>query len=100
MLEIKPGELPKRLWFRIGDIAKWLDVPAHVIRYWESEFTDALRPLERTKSGCRLYSRRHAAVFGAIKALLYTELYTIAGARRQLRLVAGKPVSDGTDKAG
>jgi DNA-binding transcriptional MerR regulator len=93
MLEIKPGELPNRHWFRIGDISRWLEVEPHVLRFWETEFADELSHLERSKSGQRVYSRRHAVVFGAIKELLYTELYTIAGAKRQLRLAQGRRVA-------
>jgi DNA-binding transcriptional MerR regulator len=88
VLEIKPGELPKRMWFRIGDIAKWLSVEPSALRFWETEFIDALRPLERSKGGQRVYSRRQAVIFGSIKELLRTELYTIAGAKRQLKLAA------------
>lgn len=75
-------------WFRIGEIARWLDLEPHVLRYWETEFKGHLGRVERARSDQRLYSRRNAVVFAVIKELLYVELYTIAGAKRQLRLAA------------
>lgn len=85
-----------RLRYRIGEIARWLDVPTHVIRFWEEEFgARYLGPIERSKSGQRVYSRRNAIAFGAIKELLHVELYTHAGAKRQLDRVAGELRSAG-----
>lgn len=81
------GELPIRMFYRIGDISRWLDVPTHVLRYWETEFAVHL-PVERSKHGQRIYNRQQAVRLAVIKELLYVELYTIAGAKRQLRLAA------------
>lgn len=76
-----------RLRYRIGEVARWLGVDTHVVRFWEEQFgARYLGPLERTRSGQRVYSRRNAVALGAIRELLYVELYTIAGAKRQLRL--------------
>jgi DNA-binding transcriptional MerR regulator len=58
-----------------------------VLRYWETEFSQWLR-LERSQRGRRIYTRRQALTVGVIRELLYTELYTVAGAKRQLRLAA------------
>lgn len=81
----------KRYWYRIGEIARWLDVGTHVIRYWEAQFANELGKLERSPRGQRVYSRRNAVIFGAIKQMLYVEGYTTQGARRKLRELAREP---------
>lgn len=81
-LPILPSNKP---FFRIGEIAAWLDLETHVLRYWETEFLQFVRT-DRSPKGQRVYSRKAATHLAIIKELLYTELYTIAGARRQLRL--------------
>jgi DNA-binding transcriptional MerR regulator len=57
-------------------------VEPHVLRFWESEFPQ-VRP-DRAQSKQRLYTRRHLELFLEIKHLLYDDLYTIAGAKKQL----------------
>jgi DNA-binding transcriptional MerR regulator len=76
-------EIPSdKLFFRIGEVARIVGVPAHVIRFWETEF-EALRP-KKSSSRHRMYRRRDVETLLAIKRLLYEEGYTIAGARRRL----------------
>lgn len=75
-------ELPEKTYFKIGEVAKLLDVEPYVLRYWETEF-DTLEP-EKTKSGQRVYQRHDIEHLLEIKELLYVEMFTIAGARRQL----------------
>ncbi len=77
--------IPDKPFYRISELAKWLDVPQHVLRYWESEFALWLR-VGRSTKGWRVYSQHQAVTLAVIKELLYTELYTLAGAKRQLRL--------------
>ncbi len=60
-------------------------VEPHVLRYWESEFAYWLR-VERSKRGQRIYTRRQVELLIEIRRLLYVELYTIKGAKRQLRM--------------
>ena len=81
-------QLPKQVWFRIGDIARWLDETTPTLRWWEQEFGGLLGRVERSKSGQRIYSRHNAVKFAVIQELLRVELYTIEGAKRQLRLAA------------
>lgn len=69
-------------WVRIGDLARELDVEPHVLRFWESEFH--LRP-NRAKSGQRVYTEAQQNRLRLIRFLLREELYTVDGARRQLR---------------
>ncbi len=75
-------ELPEKTYFKIGEVAKLLEVEPYVLRYWETEF-DVLEP-EKTKSGQRVYQRDDIELLLQIRALLYEEMLTIAGARRQL----------------
>lgn len=74
--------IPDKLYFKIGEVAKMADVPTHVLRYWESEFT-GINP-KRANSKQRLYKRQDVELILKIKTLLHQEGYTIAGARKLL----------------
>ena len=74
-------DLPDKLYFRIGEVARLVGVDSHVLRYWESEFK--MKP-HRSSSGQRLYRKSDLARFLRIKHLLHDEGYTIAGARKAL----------------
>ena len=75
--------LPDRLYFKIGEVAKLVGVKAYVLRYWETEF-NVLRP-GKTRARHRLYRRKDVEMLLEIRRLLYTERYTIEGAKRRLR---------------
>ncbi|NLD28407.1 MAG: MerR family regulatory protein [bacterium ADurb.Bin270] len=75
--------IPNKLYFRIGEVSKLLNVEPYVLRYWESEFTE-IKP-SKSKSGQRLYKRRDVEMLVKIKELLYDERYTINGARKRLK---------------
>ncbi len=72
-----------KLFYKIGEVCKICDVPAHVLRYWETEFPP-LTP-NKNRSGQRIFRERDVQLVVEIKRLLYDEGYTIAGARKQLR---------------
>src|SRR6185436_3867857 len=76
-------ELPDRLYFKIGEVAKIVGVKPYVLRYWETEFP-AIRP-GKTRSKHRLYRRRDVEALLEIKRLLHNERYTIEGAKRRLK---------------
>ncbi len=76
-------DIPHKLYFRIGEVARVVGVKPYVLRYWESEFA-VLRP-EKTASGHRLYRRRDVEILLDIKRLLYDEKFTISGAKKRLR---------------
>ena len=79
-----PGvELPDKLYFKIGEVAKLVGVKPYVLRYWETEFS-ILRP-GKTRSKHRLYRRKDVETLLEIRRLLYAERYTIEGAKRRLR---------------
>ena len=75
--------LPDKLYFKIGEVAKLVGVKPYVLRYWETEFS-ILRP-GKTRARHRLYRRKDVEVLLEIRRLLYTERYTIEGAKRRLR---------------
>ncbi len=75
-------EIPDKLYFKIGEVGKLADVPPHVLRYWESEFS-AIRP-KRANSKQRLYRRADVELILKLKVLLHERRYTIAGARKFL----------------
>lgn len=76
-------ELPNKLYFRIGEVARIVGVKPYVLRYWETEFP-ILKP-GKTPSRHRLYRQRDVELLLEIKHLLYEEGFTIAGAKKQLK---------------
>lgn len=79
----EPVVIPEKIYFKIGEVCELLDVQAHVLRYWETEFP-MLSP-QKNKSGQRSYRRRDVEMALRIKQLLYKEMFTIAGARKKLQ---------------
>ena len=71
----------KRL-FKIGEVCKLADVQPYVLRYWETEFP-VLAP-NKSGGGQRLYNQREIDIVLRIKQLLYSEGFTIAGAKKKL----------------
>ncbi len=68
--------------YKIGEVCKVADVQPYVLRYWETEFP-ALAP-NKSGGGQRLYSQREIDIIMRIKQLLYSEGFTIAGAKKKL----------------
>ncbi len=73
---------PVREFYSIGDVCEMLELKPHVLRYWESQFK-VLSP-NKNRSGNRVYTRRELEFVQLVKHLLYTEKYTVEGARQQL----------------
>ncbi len=76
--------IPEKIFFKIGEVCDIVDVQAHVLRYWETEFP-MLSP-QKNRSGQRSYRRRDVEIALRIKELLYEDLYTIAGAKKKLQV--------------
>lgn len=91
MAESRAGEPLVKLYYRIGEVAEIVGVEPHVLRYWESEF-HSIRP-QKSRKGQRIYSRRDVERLLRVKDLLYTQGFTIAGARKRLRVAGWEPVS-------
>ena len=79
-------EIPDKSYFKIGEVSKIVGVEPYNIRYWESQFR-MIRP-SKTKSRQRFYQRKDIEILLRIKKLLYEEGYTIAGAKKRLRVMA------------
>ena len=66
----------------ISEVADHLDIPPHVLRFWETKFA-SLRPLKRS-GGRRYYRPDDVALLERIRDLLYKEGFTIKGAQKHL----------------
>jgi len=78
--------------YKIGEVCKMADVQPYVLRYWETEFP-ALAP-NKSGGGQRLYTRREIDIILRIKQLLYSEGFTIAGAKKKLDVEMSAPVAE------
>ena len=78
----------KRL-YKIGEVCRIADVQPYVLRYWETEFA-ALAP-NKSGGGQRLYTQREIDIILRIKQLLYSEGFTIAGAKKKLEAEQASP---------
>jgi len=73
---------PAQEFFSIGEVCALTDLKPHVLRYWESQFR-FLNPA-KNRSGNRVYKGREVELIMLVKHLLYTEKYTIEGARQRV----------------
>ncbi|MBI4169597.1 MAG: MerR family transcriptional regulator [Acidobacteria bacterium] len=79
--------IPRKLFYKIGEVCELTDTQPYVLRFWESEFPQ-LAP-KKSPSGQRLYRKKDIDLVIEIKKLLYQEGYTIAGARKKLGMSEG-----------
>jgi DNA-binding transcriptional MerR regulator len=86
-------EIPDKLYYRIGEVARLCGVETYVLRFWETEFPQ-LKP-NKSGAGQRLYRRREVDLARRIRHLLYEEGYTIPGARQAIQAETRKPVESG-----
>ncbi|HEX6091374.1 MAG TPA: MerR family transcriptional regulator [Gemmatimonadales bacterium] len=76
------GAVPKQEFYSIGEVCALTDLKPHVLRYWESQFR-FLSPA-KNRSGNRVYKAREVELIMLVKHLLYTEKFTIEGARQRI----------------
>jgi DNA-binding transcriptional MerR regulator len=76
----------------IGEVAESLDLPPHVLRFWETRFSE-IEPVKRA-GGRRYYRPRDVELVAAIRHLLYGRGYTIKGVQRLLREQGARAVID------
>src|ERR1041385_602895 len=81
--------------YKIGEVCRIADVQPYVLRYWETEFP-ALAP-NKSGGGQRLYTQREIDVILRIKQLLYSEGFTIAGAKKKLEAEEPAPSAPAKD---
>ena len=79
---VESQEIPDKLYFRIGEVARLAGIKPYVLRFWETEFP-GLGP-RKSGTGHRLYRRKDVELVLEIKRLLYDKRYTIEGARKFL----------------
>ena len=72
----------------ISEVASELDVPQHVLRFWESKFSQ-IKPMKRG-GGRRYYRPEDVALLERIRTLLYNDGYTIKGVQKLLRESSGR----------
>ncbi|MBN1444595.1 MAG: MerR family transcriptional regulator [Candidatus Omnitrophica bacterium] len=70
-------------FYYIGEASRMLEVPAHIIRFWEKEFSD-ISPL-RDQRGHRIYRKGDIEKLHRIKLLVYSDGYKIKGAKKRMR---------------
>ena len=75
----------------ISEVAEWLDVQPHVLRFWESKFSQ-VRPVKRA-GGRRYYCPADMQLLGGIKKLLHDDGMTIKGVQKLLREKGIKEIS-------
>jgi len=75
-------KIPDKLFFKIGEVAETVGVEKHVLRFWEHEF-EVLKP-GKNRAKQRLYQKKDVELILQIKHLLYSEKYTLAGAKKKL----------------
>ncbi len=87
-----PEALPRKLFYKIGEVCQLTGTQPYVLRFWESEFPQ-LAPT-KSRSGQRLYRHKDIDLVLQIKKLLYEEGFTISGARKKLGMPEGQGAID------
>jgi DNA-binding transcriptional MerR regulator len=72
-----------KLYYSIGEVSALTELPASVLRYWETEFS-GLRP-PKNRAGKRIYRPSDIERVLLIKKLLYTDRFTIEGAKKYFK---------------
>lgn len=75
--------LPDKLYYKIGEVAKAFKVKTSLIRYWEKEFKN-LHP-KKNKNGSRLYTKKDLETLKHIYHLVKEKGYTLEGAKQKLK---------------
>jgi DNA-binding transcriptional MerR regulator len=75
--------IPDKLYFKIGEVSRITGVKPYVLRYWESEF-NIITP-QKSKTNQRVYKKKDIELVLEIKRLLYSEKYTLSGAKTRIR---------------
>jgi DNA-binding transcriptional MerR regulator len=89
--DVQPEVRKSATAFRtISEVGRELDIPQHVLRFWESKFSQ-VKPLKRG-GGRRYYRPEDIALLRRIRDLLYTEGYTIRGVQRLFRETGVKSI--------
>ncbi|MCX7019208.1 MAG: MerR family transcriptional regulator [bacterium] len=85
MSVVEQIQIPDKLFYKINEVSTLTQVKPYVLRYWETEFP-MLTP-EKDEHDQRRYRKGDIEIILQIKRLLYDEKFTIAGARKQLKVM-------------
>ena len=80
---MQTAQIPSKLYFKIGEVAKLTRVKPYVLRYWESEFR-IISP-RKSLAKQRVYTKRDIHLILDIKRLLYKEKFTLEGAKKRIK---------------
>ncbi|MCK9266161.1 MerR family transcriptional regulator [bacterium] len=80
--------MDKQKFYYIGELSKIVEVPPHILRYWEKEFAH-IKPL-RDKRGNRIYTEKDILRIKRVKSLVYGNGFSIKGAKKKLRKPSSK----------
>jgi DNA-binding transcriptional MerR regulator len=90
--------LVRKEYYSISEVSDIVGLPAHVLRYWESQFA-VLNP-SKNRSGNRVYQRKEIKLILLVKQLLHDEKYTVEGAKQKLELLRrGGEVAEASARA-
>ena len=79
----------------ISEVSKSINVPSHVLRFWETKFSQ-VKPIKRS-GGRRYYRSEDIQTLSSIRELLYNEGYTIKGAQKVLKSHLKKGKTSGNE---
>tara|TARA_B100001093_G_C26521313_1_gene881887 strand:+ start:397 stop:753 length:357 start_codon:yes stop_codon:yes gene_type:complete len=85
-------DLPKKLYYSIGEVAKAFDVKSSLIRFWDKEF-EILKPKKNAK-GNRRFTANDIKNIKLIYNLVKEQGYTLGGAKTYLKSQKGKTLSN------
>jgi DNA-binding transcriptional MerR regulator len=80
--QVSPMLKEGKTYYSISEVCSQTSLEPHVLRYWESEFSQ-LRP-KKNRAGNRAYRDKDIEIINYIKHLLYEEKFTIPGAKKKL----------------
>ncbi|MFQ5442626.1 MAG: MerR family transcriptional regulator [Thermodesulfobacteriota bacterium] len=80
--------IPEKLYYKIGEVARLTNVKPYVLRYWESEFK-IIKP-KKSLTNQRIYSKSDLEIILEIKRLLQKEKYTLNGAKKAIKKFNGE----------
>jgi DNA-binding transcriptional MerR regulator len=80
--ETSSRPVARKEYYSISEVSDLVGLPAHVLRYWESQFA-VLNP-SKNRSGNRVYQRKEIKLILLVKQLLHVEKYTVEGAKQRI----------------
>ncbi|MFZ3071663.1 MAG: MerR family transcriptional regulator [Thermodesulfobacteriota bacterium] len=76
-------QIPDKLYFKIGEVARVTKIKPYILRYWESEF-NIISP-DKSRGNQRIYKRKDVELIIYIKNLLYRDKFSLEGAKKKVK---------------